>query len=165
MRKNGVRVERDKPYWVHICRHFTNGADAHQNGRCREGIHYDDATAKPKESGCAFRMACRAPNESHGLKVLAETGPAGMCEKFSELTQEEIRQQEIDSDAAFAESCRRMALVGPIISAMKTKYKGQTIKGVKTCPVCGGKLHMSHSGYNGHVWGKCETENCLAWME
>ncbi len=159
------RRKRETPYWIHVCRHFTNGADALNNTCCLAGIKYDDATANPSKPGSAYRMACHAPNEEHGLKVLAETGPAGTCEKFSELTEDEIRQRDIDSDAAFSEATRRMALVGPIISAMKKKYKGRSIKGVKTCPVCGGKLHMSHSVYNGHVWGKCETEGCLSWME
>ena len=32
------------------------------------------------------------------------------------------------------------------------------------CPQCGKRLKWSMSGINGHVWGKCETENCLSWM-
>lgn len=37
--------------------------------------------------------------------------------------------------------------------------------GIIECPKCKGKLHYSISSYNNHVWGKCETENCLAWMQ
>ena len=33
------------------------------------------------------------------------------------------------------------------------------------CPVCKGKLHLSHAAVNGHVWGKCETAGCVEWME
>lgn len=33
------------------------------------------------------------------------------------------------------------------------------------CPLCKGKLHLSQSSYNGHVWGKCENEDCVSWME
>ena len=33
------------------------------------------------------------------------------------------------------------------------------------CPSCGGKLYMHKNSYNGHVWGRCETENCLTWMQ
>ena len=33
------------------------------------------------------------------------------------------------------------------------------------CPVCKGRLHLSQSGYNGHVRGKCETKDCLNWIE
>lgn len=42
--------------------------------------------------------------------------------------------------------------------------KNKGTKGEIECPKCKGKLHYTISGYNGHVWGKCETENCLAWM-
>jgi hypothetical protein len=154
-----------KQYWINTCRHFTNGADALNNKSCLLGIAYDSVTANPNKNGSAFRCACRTPNEEHGKRVLAETGPAGTCEKFDPWTLEEIEKNEAASAAAFAESLRKMNLVAPIISAMKKKYKGRTVQGVKTCPVCKGKLHMSHSGYNGHVWGRCETEGCLNWME
>lgn len=33
------------------------------------------------------------------------------------------------------------------------------------CPKCDSTLHYSISSYNGHIWGKCETNNCLGWME
>ena len=36
---------------------------------------------------------------------------------------------------------------------------------VVECPICKGKLLLSQSAYNGHVWGKCETAGCLTWME
>jgi len=32
------------------------------------------------------------------------------------------------------------------------------------CPKCGGDLHYQiHK--NGHVWGKCKTDNFLSWMQ
>lgn len=44
-------------------------------------------------------------------------------------------------------------------------YKGKSWAGVDECPVCKGKLYMSHAAYNGHVHGQCETKGCLSWME
>lgn len=41
----------------------------------------------------------------------------------------------------------------------KPKDRGSII-----CPECGGKLNYSRAKSNGHVWGKCETPNCLSWM-
>lgn len=29
------------------------------------------------------------------------------------------------------------------------------------CSRCGKKLFISKSGYNGHIFAKCETENCI----
>jgi len=44
--------------------------------------------------------------------------------------------------------------------------KGETgIQGNIACPQCGGKLNYSIAKLNGHLWGKCETENCLSWMQ
>jgi hypothetical protein len=33
------------------------------------------------------------------------------------------------------------------------------------CPVCKGDLYWRRARINGHVWGKCKTENCLSWMQ
>lgn len=46
----------------------------------------------------------------------------------------------------------------------------EIIKGMKEstgeidCPVCGNKLSYVRQ-HNGHVWGKCKTENCLSWIQ
>jgi hypothetical protein len=32
------------------------------------------------------------------------------------------------------------------------------------CPVCEGRLNFSIAS-NGHVWARCATQGCLAWME
>ncbi len=29
------------------------------------------------------------------------------------------------------------------------------------CPICSKQVRYSISGYNGHIWGKCETKNAL----
>lgn len=42
--------------------------------------------------------------------------------------------------------------------------KNDSKHGIIECPMCKGKLHYSISGFNGHIWGKCETEGCLSWM-
>lgn len=44
-------------------------------------------------------------------------------------------------------------------------FAGKSVHGTVTCIVCGRRLEFSHSAENGHVWGKCSTEYCLAWME
>jgi hypothetical protein len=84
-----------------------------------------------------------------------------MCPHYREPTAEEIAEDQRETDAAVS----RMMKASKVISEVKREHAGKSWYGVKTCPVCGGRLHMSHSGYNGHVHGKCETENCLNWME
>jgi hypothetical protein len=58
-----------------------------------------------------------------------------------------------------------MRLTFPLISEVKRNHKGKNWQGVVTCPVCKGRLRLSHAAYNGHVWGQCETEGCVSWME
>ena len=38
------------------------------------------------------------------------------------------------------------------------------IEGTIECPACKGTLHYSIAGTNGHMWGRCETKDCLTWM-
>ena len=33
------------------------------------------------------------------------------------------------------------------------------------CPKCQGDLHYSRAKLNGHIWGKCQTQDCLSWMQ
>lgn len=51
------------------------------------------------------------------------------------------------------------------IMPWRVKWTGRTHDETIECPVCKGRLHLSISGYNGHVHGRCETSGCVAWME
>lgn len=51
------------------------------------------------------------------------------------------------------------------IRACREDAKGQRgIIGKIECPKCKGVLSYSVAKSNGHLWGACETENCLQWM-
>lgn len=64
----------------------------------------------------------------------------------------------------FAESERRFNLVMPVVAQWRAKPpRGK--QEVIECPACKGKLHLSQAASNGHVWGKCETDGCVSWME
>ncbi|HKI74989.1 MAG TPA: hypothetical protein VJ998_10110 [Pseudomonadales bacterium] len=57
-----------------------------------------------------------------------------------------------------------MTLIGPVVAEWREKPpigKQEVIE----CPACGGKLHLAQAASNGHVWGKCETADCVSWME
>ena len=119
------------------CKHFTGI----QNKVCKAGVDYE--TVKPLPCITTFRKGdCT-------------------CDKY-----EEPSQAEIDEWPAFLDERMEMhRKVGPVIVAIKREHKGKSWKGVVECPCCGGRLHVSHAGYNGHVHGQCETEDCLSWME
>ncbi len=48
---------------------------------------------------------------------------------------------------------------------IKLLHGKSNARGTIECPICKGKLHYTVASLNGHVHGKCETENCLSWME
>lgn len=44
--------------------------------------------------------------------------------------------------------------------------KGNGGGGFVSCPVCkSGTLHYTVAGYNGHMWGRCSTKDCVSWMQ
>ena len=45
------------------------------------------------------------------------------------------------------------------------KHKVEGFKEVIECPSCWGRLHLSIAKRNGHVRGRCETPECVEWME
>lgn len=59
----------------------------------------------------------------------------------------------------------KITKVMPLVARIKKDHKGEWWSGVERCPVCGMALVMSIAAHNGHVWGKCETEGCVSWME
>ncbi len=140
------------------CKHY-NGS--YHNKTCEAGVVYNEVTPDPHGPGCAYRIPCNRELSEQGLKVLKECGPQGTCDKYQEPSQDEIDSYE----AAIAEHSKKFLTTIPLIKKVKQEHKGKDWAGVVVCPVCGGKLHVTHSSFNGHVWGNCETENCLSWME
>jgi len=54
--------------------------------------------------------------------------------------------------------------VMPVVGEWRKKLpigKSEVIE----CPACGGGLHLSQAASNGHIHGKCETKDCVSWME
>lgn len=43
------------------------------------------------------------------------------------------------------------------------KEKGGS--GLIVCPKCKGTLKWTRASNNKHVWGKCQTTDCLSWMQ
>jgi hypothetical protein len=53
----------------------------------------------------------------------------------------------------------------PVGEALKAIRALSGDRGEIKCPTCGGCLHWSRAPENGHVWGRCETEGCVAWIQ
>lgn len=128
------------------CEHFTGV----QHNICKAGIRYDSF-----ENGRVIPCI----DVSSSLRPDAPTPHT--CDKFLAPTSDQIAARESEIKA----HVDRFKKATPLISRIKKEQMGGNWSGVEVCPVCNGRLHMSHAAYNGHVWGKCETKGCLSWIE
>lgn len=81
------------------------------------------------------------------------------CPKFEGMTREAAESREAELRAfigGMGEARKR------IVAACGDRPGGA---GTVVCPTCQGTLHYSRAASNGHVWARCETAGCLAWME
>lgn len=147
------------------CVHF-NGI---QNKACSRGVNYDvnwpDGKKPciqwiPKSArGGTYLRAGEEPVERKPWPGAAEAKP---CPFRQEPTDAEVQEYRVTSDAHMKKA---MAAIR-VASAWRVKPKPAADRAeVVACPVCNGRLHLSQSAYNGHVHGKCETPDCVSWME
>lgn len=118
------------------------------------------------KAGMDLKTMQRVPTKPKGIKwgpcIEGHTleNPTAHCPHWIRRTRE---QGEKRADAVAA-TLRKMELVGPVVNAWRAKEpigKSEIIE----CPACKGRLHLSQAAYNGHVRAKCETPDCVAWME
>lgn len=133
------------------CVHFNGlGKD-----KCRAGMAYDEVD-KDKRLPMRAALPCFKPD----IYL-----PAGVvqcyCPHVQFHTEEEILAQLKEHE----ESVAKMKLALKVIEPIRKEHKGKNWRGTLECPNCKGKLHVSHAGCNGHVHAKCETPDCVAWME
>lgn len=135
---------------MNYCQHYKRGKGADMV--CNAGM--DLATIKKVPTG--DRGILWGPCiEGHTL-----ANPTEHCQHWIRRTREmgEKRADEIEK------AITRMTVVMPVVDQWRLKEpfgKREVIE----CPVCKGKLHLSQAAYNGHVHAKCETEDCVAFME
>jgi hypothetical protein len=141
---------------------FYNGI---QNECCNAGIIYNNVIPEPNEQlGVAYRLPCIDLSLRGKMNQVQSENYArrGTCEKYAEPTAEDIQQDNIEIEKLLNNFTNSF---NPIIKRIKKEHKGKDWRGVEECPICQGKLHLTHAAYNGHVHGKCETDKCLSWME
>jgi len=142
---------------------------------CKAGVNYHEKFGK--DDGIACRMPCfeyqtipahgRGTYVKHGeptiRKEINRHGAVVIpCELRQAPTQEQVEADRIESDAHMEKTFAALRVAGEW--RVKPKPKADRAEIVE-CPVCKGRLHLSQSAYNGHVWGKCETADCVSWME
>lgn len=127
------------------CKHFTGIRDA----QCAAGVNYVLVTNDFKYSlPCISPLSCdkREPAE---------------CQLFTEPTAEEIAEDRAKHDA----SMDRMIVVMTGIAPIRKEAKGKGYAGIIECPACKGRLHLTIARSNGHAHGRCETPDCVNWIE
>lgn len=127
------------------CSHY-NGV---QNAKCEANINYLELVGG-RSTGWVMKLPCWRTKDS----VVS-------CDKRQEPTEKQIS----DHYLKIKKATESMEKVLPLIGEVKKEHKGKDWAGTKPCPVCGGSLSLSHTGFNGHVWGKCDKEGCVNWME
>ena len=83
-----------------------------------------------------------------------------VCDKYEDYTEKELK----DKVDWLEDIVKKMQIASPIIKKLKYDNPDGGI-GVIKCPVCSGDLHYSVAACNNHVHGRCETDDCLNWME
>lgn len=150
---------------------FARGEANSTNKRCDAGVQYraEFGPALSTNAPCIEHYVRTdhgtivSPMEKYTVRPARQPGlyPAP-CSRRCEPTDEEIEQDVQETNAWIDRS--RVGIVAA--NAWRVRPKpAEDRKGVVECPICKGRLHMVQSSYNGHVHGKCETRDCLEWME
>ena len=138
---------------MNYCQHYGRGKGADMV--CKAGMDL----SKIKTVAVGKRGIKWGPCiEGHTLE-----NPEAHCPHWIRRTRE-MGEKRADS---IARSLKMMDLVAPAVSEWHTWTETNRVgkEEVIECPVCKGRLHLSQAAYNGHVWGKCETKDCVAWMQ
>ncbi len=145
------------------CIHFTGA----QHRLCGRGVLYAQfAPGLPciqfmhkSARGGTYLKAGELPAET---KPWPGALPKERCPFYAEPTDEQVQADRAEMDAHVEKTMAAMK----VASTWRVKPKpAQDRRETVECPVCKGSLHLSQSAYNGHVHGKCETADCVAWME
>ncbi len=117
-------------------------------------------------AGVDIRKMQRVPTGPKGIKWGPCIGghtlenPLAVCRHWLRTTRE---QGEARADG-IERSMKKLTIAGPFIGAWRKKEPYGKAEVVE-CPVCKGRLHLSQAAYNGHVHARCETADCISFME
>jgi hypothetical protein len=141
------------------CKHFRG---LHHHSTCEAGVNVRQITGGP-DAGWGIRVPCRKEVEVRDGRPVERAH----CDLYEEPTAEEIAADEAEWEAIAAKSDRQMKAVEPLVLQIKRDNERVSATGVADCPACGGagKLRWGIVGYNGHVHMRCETEDCISFME
>lgn len=125
------------------CKHWAGSI----NNICNAGVDWQEVTGG-EQLGIMRRCPCINPE--HKSK----------CDKHEFPTEEELKAEE----EWLAKTIEQFEKELPFWNNLKSKHKRGT-QGKCKCPRCDGTCDWSIAATNGHLWVRCQTENCIAFME
>lgn len=137
---------------MNYCQHYHVGRLDKLEITCNKGMDIKSIRLPRDEKTGAFSQPC--------LKGHLLPDPLAVCPHWLRRTRE---MGEARADR-WEKTVSDMRKVGPVVAEWR-KREPIGKQDIVACPACGGKLHLSQSAYNGHVHGKCETADCVSWME
>lgn len=112
-------------------------------------VFVDIAQLTAPSEGCVLRRPC----------YFIQGGTPVKCEKFTPRSEDELMRADQVKESHLRATLDVLAEVQKQTNGVNGDWSGNV-----TCPICGRQVFVSKSGFNGHVWGRCETEECLSWM-
>lgn len=132
-----------------FCNHY-RAMSEHKT--CAVDVPYDKFQGMPFDQRPCFRER-------------GETTRCG-CDLVEYPTAEEIEAADKEMAKRFENICKaRLAIVDSCGGPWKRGMPG--VSGRINCPVCSAarSLNFSRSSYNGHIHAKCDSDDCVSWME
>lgn len=86
------------------------------------------------------------------------------CVHLSLPTAEEVEASKEDRKRWMDAFMAKLKLVDPLICSLKESHPHGG-EGVEECPSCKGSLHWGIAECNGHIHMRCETQDCINFME
>lgn len=136
------------------CKHY-NGRElflGNTGGKCRAGVDPIYSFCGGDRTGWVRKVPCLRTNETDAI-----------CPAAEYPTEEEDEQRRAEMSAYMDRFLATLSIVRPAIEAAH-KATGDW-SGAIDCPQCSKPLHWSKAKVNGHIHARCETEECVAWME
>lgn len=102
------------------------------------------------------------------IKLFRQVPEKEYIEKISKAFGTTDWEYETNQKKAFDKWCKERLHLEQLMDAIgqiKDKHGKTNARGHIICPKCGKNLYYTVAALNGHTWGKCETKDCLSWME
>lgn len=153
MNTENTRRQQSIDFHRNYCVHY---APRECDSGCRAGVDRGTLPEALTPSADGKRMVPWGPCiGGHTLE-----NPLAVCPKWERRSLEQAEEYADGMEACMT----RLTVVDPVITAWRRKLpigKAEVIE----CPACKGRLHLSQAACNGHVRARCETADCVNFVE